>query len=981
MTDPDDFYSFVDPDSNYFDGLFDSLATSQQSNYVSVSEYNTAMSNSDSISFMAYNIRSFKANSNTFFPIFHNFNSYPDVFCLSETWFQDALTEDIPGFVSYHTVRVEGRSGGVSVFVKEYLKSRLLPNFCLSNNNIELCSVELSLNNTTVNIFGIYRPHSGTIQSFNDILSSILDDQSCRSKLCVLLGDFNINLLSDDSAINSFMHNLHSHHFLPLITKPTRFPAISNSLPTLLDQIWINDLNYKFKCNILMHDITDHLPIHMQLYVNNSSRSFDEKIKISFRCNSQAERDRFENVLMNFNWNSLVNSNVNEYLNNFISKLDELYCLCFPLKTKFVSRKQFDKPWITPQIKKLLLYKSHYFRLLQFKIITPAENNRFKNKIKSLINRSKSSFFNNYFTRNKSNVRKTWDMIKVLTSQNAGHKSIKSIFWNNREYYNDLDIANAFNQFFCTIADDLDNNLPASNIDPLSFVVHNRLSSIFLTPVMPTECSHIIGNLKVSKQGIDNIPVNIFKTNCVYFVEVLCDIINLSFSSGVFPEILKVAHTIPIFKKGEKTCINNYRPVSLLHFISKIFEKCLHSRLMHFFISNNIISDNQFGFLKQISTEDAILKLVESLYESLNAKLNCINIFIDFKKAFDTINHSILLKKMEAYGIRGSPLELIGSYLQNRKQFVKINQSFSSAGQLSRGIPQGSVLGPLLFLVFINDLPNLSNQYQTILFADDTTLSFKGENLSELVQSCNLKLDEFVRWSVANRLTINTDKTFYNITSNLSNDLSSVDISLNNDDLTHKSNITYLGVIIDEKLKFKEHINFICNKISKSIGVLNKLKNLVPFFTMKNLYYTLVYPYLNYCNLIWGGTFSSHLHPLFVLQKRVIRIVNNKSFLHHTNDLFLNSSILKLEDIHKFNLAAYMFKSDNFENYTSSHTYSTRSSNLLNPHYQRLSVTQHSLSYSGPSLWNTLPSTVKSSCSLLSFKSKLKHHLIQSYIS
>ena len=289
----------------------------------------------------------------------------------------------------------------------------------------------------------------------------------------------------------------------------------------------------------------------------------------------------------------------------------------------------------------MLALKSKYFKLLQFGIVSRAENNRFKNKIKSVIVKSKSSYFNHYFTRNKANLKKTWDMIKVLISQNLNNKSIKRIIWNNNEFSNDLDIANAFNQFFCNIASDLDSHLPDTNFDPLSYVIHNSTTSFFLTPVRPSECLSIVGSLKVSKQPINNVPLKIILKK--HYIYILCDLINLSFSSGIFPDHLKIAHTIPIFKKGDPTCINNYRPISILHFISKVFEKCLHNRLMNFFVSNNILSVNQFGFLKQTSTEDAILKLVEYLYDSLNSKFNSINVFIDFKKAFDTINHSILI--------------------------------------------------------------------------------------------------------------------------------------------------------------------------------------------------------------------------------------------------------------------------------------------------------------------------------------------------
>ena len=338
-----------------------------------------------------------------------------------------------------------------------------------------------------------------------------------------------------------------------------------------------------------------------------------------------------------------------------------------------------------------------------------------------------------------------------------------------------------------------------------------------------------------------------------------------------------------------------------------------------------------------------------------------------------------MIKKLEAYDICHFPLKLIASYLQNRKQYVKINNTFSSVGDITFGVPQGSVLGPLLFLIYINDLTNLSDQYKSILFADDTTLSFGGKHPLELTQLCNAELSKFSEWAISNRLSINVEKTFFNIISNSHHDFSLIELILDNRQLTRKNPITYLGVVFDENLNFKDHINFVCKKVSKSIGVLNKLKTFTPFSTMKSLYYSLIYPYLNYCNLIWGGTFSTHLNPLIILQKKAIRIINNTSYLHHTNNLFFNCSILKLNDIHRFNLVKYMYKLNDHSTFTRSHDYLTRSRNLLNPNFHRLTVTQNSVSFKGPLEWNKLPIFVKESQSFEIFKTRVKNHLIEAY--
>ena len=394
---------------------------------------------------------------------------------------------------------------------------------------------------------------------------------------------------------------------------------------------------------------------------------------------------------------------------------------------------------------------------------------------------------------------------------------------------------------------------------------------------------------------------------------------------------------------------------------------------------NNLISPHQYGFLKNRSTEDASLKLVENMYQNLNSKLISINIFIDFSKAFDTLNHAILIRKLYRYGIQGQALKLIENYLANRKQYVSFNNTFSNVRDISIGIPQGSVLGPLLFIIYVNDLSNLSDEYTSILFADDTVMSFKGNNIANLISVCNNEMENFKNWTLANRLTVNKDKTVFNIVSNINFDREIVLIYYDDQILSCVTNIKYLGIIIDDSLKFKDHIGFISNKISKAVGILNKLKTHLPFFALKTLYYTLVHPYLNYCNLVWGGTYPTHLNHLIVMQKRILRIIFQRSYLDHTNPLFFESGILKINDLYKYNLSKFMFLNQNNPIFQNNSNYNTRNQNSLIPQFQRLTNTQHSVNFQGPHFWNQLPPYIRNSNSLSIFQKNVKKFYLTSY--
>ena len=268
----------------------------------------------------------------------------------------------------------------------------------------------------------------------------------------------------------------------------------------------------------------------------------------------------------------------------------------------------------------------------------------------------------------------------------------------------------------------------------------------------------IINKLKCKKTSIDSCPDKILKILCPILAPVIVDIINSSFSSGVFPRIFKQAYITPVFKSGNPLLITNYRPISVMSTLSKIFESCILSRMKYFFTKNSILAPCQFGFQEGRSTEDALRELTEHIYDKLNKKLISIPVFIDFKRAFDTVDHTILLRKLEAYGVRGLPLKLLTSYLSNRSHCVKLKDEISPPVNQSIGLPQGSLLGPALFLIFINDIPRVSDRMFPILFADDTTLCFSGHDLSELVHCCNGELVKFFSWTVSNRLTVISKK-------------------------------------------------------------------------------------------------------------------------------------------------------------------------------------------------------------------------------
>ena len=436
----------------------------------------------------------------------------------------------------------------------------------------------------------------------------------------------------------------------------------------------------------------------------------------------------------------------------------------------------------------------------------------------------------------------------------------------------------------------------------------------------------------------------------------------------------------PIHKSGSTSDLNNYRPISVLPLLSKIFEKCMCNRLMSYLDRFQLLGSKQFGFRRGRSTVDALLNFTEEIYSQLNNKQHTLGISVDYSKAFDTLSHDVLVRKLHEYGIRGIVQEWFASYLVNRVQCVKIGEETSPYRLVRTGVPQGSILGPVLFLVYINDLPSITDSANFSLFADDTTLTCSSHSYPDLIHLANQNLDQLHSWTVNNRLSLNAKKTSAILFSNRSPDIATpLQITINSVPILFENRIIFLGIEIDKDLSFSYHISGICRKLAKTIGILYCIRKTVPMSILIKLYNSLFYPVIVYCIILWGDTSAVHLRPLILLQKKVIRLITNSGYLSHTDPQFLQTGILPVPLIYKYFMGIHMYKL-NLSNLISypNHSYNTRNNRNAFVAFQRLSLTQKSISFCGPQLWNSIPSNIKESSSLQQFKRAYKSYLLSS---
>lgn len=906
-----------------------------------------------------------------------------DIVVLSETWnLEEVRDYYIPNFTLYYNNSKYNQNDGVVVYVKNVLNITM-DIIKLSHTNV--IRITFKVNDISYGLTASYRPPAINVNTYLDQLEAYFSD-IVNLDVEFFIGDINLNIKNKtDANVNTYLCMLSARGFVSYINKPTR---VTENYMSIIDHIFVRqNVRVKQKVNlssfVIEIELTDHYATFLSLNIQQRTHlnsSCAQKVKI-------INYNRLNKSLNNVKWDDVLQTNNAQegydiFLERFLSNVKA------NTENKIITHKNRKlKPWITQGLINSIQHRDYLKRKLknQYTEENIREYKIYRNFLNNLIRTTKNTFYWNKLNSTQNNYRKVWQVINEVSNNSAKKENYNITDQQGNLIDNDTSKANFFNNFFANIGNKMASSIDnAVNAPPQE--INNKIVnySLFLQPVTEGELIIIISNLKNNTAaGPDGMSVTLLKKCHKYIITPLTHIINTSFLTGKLPKQWKESVTTPIYKSGNRQDTTNYRPISVISNFAKLFEQCVKKRLICFLEKHNILNKNQFGFRKSLSTEDAILELINSIAQVINVNKKCICIFLDLAKAFDTVNHALLLNRLEDVGVRGSTLELFKNYLEERYQVVKINSAISNPLPVTMGVPQGTVLGPILFLIYINQLGKLDINGKCISYADDTVLVFEADSWSNAYNKAEIGLQYIQNWLNMSLLSLNVTKTKYLTFSLTVTDQPSISElyihkncpKLNNcgcPSISKTNCIKYLGVWVDQYLRWNEHTEHLSKRLRGLIYKFYQLRDILDNKNLIMVYGSLAESLIKYCITVWGGLYKNSLHNLQVIQNYILKIIFKKQRSYPTKMLYEETGLFNIKGIYAYQCALWVYKNDLLS--VTSTSYQTRSAQRQSVQVPlvKKSHIQRFVFFYGPKIYNLLPPEIKNIKNSNAFKKQLK---------
>ena len=906
-----------------------------------------------------------------------------DILCISETWLDSSIPDRFVDIEEYKVFRCDsGAGGGVCIYVHKNLKAVKLDlklNDCLGIESYFIKVQERKLPSFIVGC--LYRHPSALAESF-DYISEVLQSLNLQNKSFFLLGDMNDDLLNSSNKLDKIFK---IQKLQQVIDRPTR---ITQTSKTLLDVIVTNSPKKIISSEVQPCHFSDHESISTNIDISKPKRKVEEK---TFRSLKNYTPDVFCSKLLDSTaeLNKILETdNVNKQVEILTRVFQRDLDYCAPITTSVITRPPAS--WINDEIKSEMKIRDQKRKIrdINFDTYTNEQYKIYKNKVKSLISKSKVEHYTNRFKKCKLDRANIWSVIDDIIP----NKKCK----NNIICEDPLQTAEKLNNFFASVGknvfDNIQTELSSANSNHVNRLQISRLvesNCLFRPqPVTVEKVIKTVLSLKTKKSyGHDGISSKFLKDSLPVLAYYLTVIINTSIVTGVFPDEWKHAIVCPSFKQGDIEDPSNYRPISLLPILSKVLEKIVANQLTDYLSENNLLSNTQHGFRKYLSTETALNLVMEKLYSNIDSKKISLITLCDLSKAFDSVSHTILLEKMLNIGIDRFWFE---NYLKDRTQAVKVKGHVSSKQDVTYGVPQGSVLGPILFNIFINDLHFTTHEGDLIQFADDAQYIHTDniENIEALVRKVEVNIEKVMDYFMINGLKINASKTkfiFIGTHSYINRLPENIRIKVKSAEIKPSNNVKNLGVTFDSYLNFNSHIEEISKKAMGIVQFIWRNKEYLNDSSRTIVINALVNSLFTYCSTVWGSSSKTNINDLQKIQNFAAKVaVGNGKKFDHATPFIKKLEWLTVGQQIKYRDLLYIFKVLkgctpkwllNLSYVSQMSNRESRQSENLHKPLTRTKLADKAFSVRGPSIWNSLPNDIKHLQRFSLFKRAVKSYV------